>query len=836
MFQERPPSDPSLRWRGIVLVGLVAPSLGGSTSPGGLALLCVAMGTLFLVAPAQRLPSKGWLLLAAALMLAGLTAFLPASWFALPPWRSALQEAGIPLPATLSPQPWKSAESLLTLSYGLLWFLYVFSEPWSEKDRRQALRFHVVGISLLTALAILAHLAKISIPLWPNDVFGFFPNRNQTANVIGLAGIMVFALVWQNTIRRRRGSRKLFASLPAVSPLPTGDSTPRHTTPTSERFSLRRLSLKDSRWKWTWFFTLPILLAALILDSSRAGIALFFFGGAGAILCAIAFSSSRKNASLGLASILFLLSGFFLFGGNTLQRIRNTTDPVGELRGALQADCLDLAAISPWTGIGLANFQAVFAMHRSRSGGIADAIHPESDWLWTAAELGWPAAFLLLAAFGFWIWKSLPFKHGSDRFLRATTLLAGVAFAIHGFFDVSGHRPGSLWPAILLLSLSIHPSHRSPVSSRATALSRACGVALLITGAIVLLESTNLCRSNASSPDQTPLPTALPSQRLERIHAQVKAAAAADDYDAMLALTQAGLRLAPLDATLHFQNAAARVLLGPDSTQAENTFAIVQLLQPRWVQSCWQEGQIWIVVDEPERAFTAWQKALNRTPSTSACAELYRRILVATGPRAALRSALRELADQNSELLLCFLETSPEDEIHLELEQLLARDPSLRGLTPSLRSRLFQLWHARGPRDQLLRLLKQDSTLLADGWRWVAEESASNRNFEAAYQLVRKFGGRPSIPSLKSSSAVSELERKFVYQPSDRVVGLMLAQAQQRAGSQSDAIRTVRQLRRLPDPPAYLAQMEAELHAQLNQWEAAWNCWKNPSPASPRQP
>jgi hypothetical protein len=171
-----------------------------------------------------------------------------------------------------------------------------------------------------------------------------------------------------------------------------------------------------------------------------------------------------------------------------------------------------------------------------------------------------------------------------------------------------------------------------------------------------------------------------------------------------------------------------------------------------------------------------------------------------------------------------------------ETQMVLARDPSLRGLTPSLRSRLFQLWHARGPRDQLLRLLKQDSTLLADGWRWVAEESASNRNFEAAYQLVRKFGGRPSIPSLKSSSAVSELERKFVYQPSDRVVGLMLAQAQQRAGSHSDAIRTVRQLRRLPDPPAYLAQMEAELHAQLNQWESAWTCWKNSTTSSPRQP
>src|SRR5205807_4335316 len=64
------------------------------------------------------------------------------------------------------------------------------------------------GIVALAAVCLLFWLAKTAPPFWHNERnFGPFPNRNQTANLFGLAAIMVLAC-GQDDIRKGRSEER----------------------------------------------------------------------------------------------------------------------------------------------------------------------------------------------------------------------------------------------------------------------------------------------------------------------------------------------------------------------------------------------------------------------------------------------------------------------------------------------------------------------------------------------------------------------------------------------------------------------------------------------------
>src|SRR5206468_8811366 len=97
---------------------------------------------------------------------------------------------------------------------------------------------------------------------------------------------------------------------------------------------------------------------------------------------------------------------------------------------------------APVFGIGLGNFRAMFSSARNFSAGPNEAIHPESDWLWAAVEIGGIGVALILAAALLWLKSCFPFTAGTWQRMRMGALIAGLAFAFHGLFDVSGHRIG----------------------------------------------------------------------------------------------------------------------------------------------------------------------------------------------------------------------------------------------------------------------------------------------------------------------------------------------------------------------------------------------------------
>jgi hypothetical protein len=183
--------------------------MGGSTELWAQGALAVGTGLLLLVLPPRR--SLGLIpnLLFAALLAIAFSGFLAARWFAAPDWRIEMLNLGAQLPSTRSPQPWLTFEWSCFLLLVLAWAYYLASFQWSRRLREKACVIFATAILVLSAALTVAFATKLRVPFWPAaKEFGFFPNRNQTSNVLGLGGIMIYTLGLQ---RFQEGTQILVA-------------------------------------------------------------------------------------------------------------------------------------------------------------------------------------------------------------------------------------------------------------------------------------------------------------------------------------------------------------------------------------------------------------------------------------------------------------------------------------------------------------------------------------------------------------------------------------------------------------------------------------------------
>jgi hypothetical protein len=801
---------PIFHW-GVVGISLLAPTLGGSTSIAALAPLWILMGCLLVTSPSLPLHRPRLFLLAAvALAAASLSTFLPL--LSTPPeWRTTLLQNGLALTNSVSPQPALSAEAFIVAAAGTIWTLLLTSLQWTDRERRRALQIYTLGICALCLLSIASHSLGFTPWLWPSGTFGFFPNRNQTANVVALAGIVAFGLGLERfLVGSQSGTTR------ELHPLPS--ALPSATFPTRSASAL-------------WLISLPIFLKTLILCNSRAGVCILL-GGCFAILvrCAIT-SHSRKASALSVSIVCLLISGLLLFGGPLLKRLCSGTEYSSDLRLKLQSDTLHLCSGSPILGIGLGNFGSVFAMYRSNSVAQNIAVHPESDWLWAAAEIGWPTTLLLAGAALWGLIRAFYDSHKDP--LRTTTAVASAAFLLHSFVDVPAHRFGSLLPALLLYSLSLPllpaPPTKTLCSSGFTFL-RWNGWGLLAAGLLALTESLAI-----RLPRSTPLPTeglpwALPSQRLERLQIRLKNATEIEDFDQLADLAGKALKIAPLDWELLFLRASAR-LSGSreesDVSEILGDFTLARLLQPHLVAPCMEEARLWLLIGQTQLAFHAWEEVLRRAPlSDTPLPSLFQTMLSDVGPRKDLRRQIRSQVGSNKDLLIAFLRNASVEEWQEETLQLLEEDPTLRSLSSFQRRALFSLWEERYDRTKLVPLLQAHPELLPEGWRSAALLAVGRGAFQEACELASKYAPRPSFPPLTPDQSLQALERQFSRQPQNLLTGIQLVRAQTAAGAQRDALRTLARIRQLPGAPSYLAFEQATLLTALKEWEQAWQIWK----------
>ena len=415
--------------------------MGGSTELWAQGILAIGAGLLFILSPPRRslglIPNLSF----AALFLVALTAFLPVTWFSLPDWWLDMLKLGATLPGTRSPQPWLTLQWTCFLLLALTWMYYLAAFEWGRRQRETACVAFGVAILALAAALTASFLINRRIPFWPDArEFGFFPNRNQTSNVLGLGGVMIYGL------------------------------------------GLQRFQENRKHW-WLWFASLSLVCWALILNYSRAGIILFFFGALAVHVFWWIGTRERRRPLVAFGGLALLVALFLVDGGATLLRFGKETaeflSPSQNFRLLIYHDAIALISKSPLLGLGLGNFRPIFALNRNYSANISQAAHPESDWLWSAVDLGVIGLLLGLVLFVWWLKQCPPFNAGTSRLLRAAAMICGIAFAIHGIFDVSGHRLGALWPAIFFASIALHPGNEYRLSHVVPVIFRVIGAFLL---------------------------------------------------------------------------------------------------------------------------------------------------------------------------------------------------------------------------------------------------------------------------------------------------------------------------------------------------------------------
>src|SRR5262249_54906698 len=223
----------------VAFLPVLACFLAGATEKWEEGVVITVLGFCLLLRPPRfSLGATTNLVLFTLFVLAAL-ALLPAHWFFQPEWRASfVNNFAIQLPSTLTPQPWITLSHLVSFAAGLSWLYLVSTQDLGLREVRFQLRLFTSGIVLLAAICTAFYLARVTPTFWLNEQnFGPFPNPNQNGGLFGLTAIMILPCV-QDDFRERR-----------------------------------------KRWI-AWTLALVLIVAAIVLNSSRSGIGILVVGSA----------------------------------------------------------------------------------------------------------------------------------------------------------------------------------------------------------------------------------------------------------------------------------------------------------------------------------------------------------------------------------------------------------------------------------------------------------------------------------------------------------------------------------------------------------------------------
>jgi tetratricopeptide (TPR) repeat protein len=766
-----------LRGYCLLILAILAPALGGGAEVWAQGVLALGVAAMLLLFPPERSLGRCLNFIFIAVAALPLAAFLPRSWTGTPPWQSLLpNDFPTSVGVVRTPQPWITIQAVLSFWLVLSVAYAALSHRCSEVLRPKAVRLYAFGIFSITLAYIGSFLTRRHIPSWPVDTqfFGFFGNHDITSHVMAMAGIMICAVAVED-FQRGRGKGAV------------------------------------------WLMPLPVILCALICNYSRAGIILFFGGILAFLVWSACHSAPRQPAIIGLNVAIVLFGLFFVFGGQTLRRFSSETlapfSAGKDFRIRLHQDALALSMKSPLLGIGLGNFGSVFQMARAASASQHLALQPESDWLWTAVELGWIAPVLLLGGGVLYLRRCFPLEHGTHACLRIAAIVSVLAFALHSLYSVPGHHLGAVFPALFLASTALHPKHTGIASRSLRPFFRIVGTVLALAGAWWL----------ASAAGGKVFPT---SRTVELLKTQVQFASARQDFDQAISRITDLLRLTPLDAEAHSDLSSAYAFTGR-FREADAAFAAARALRPVSVDLCLREGNVWYSLEEWPRCRVAWEAALRRDPAGAP--QLYSQLLANASGNIAAWDVLRVWAHRNSEMFLTYVSQAGPVEFKVELEELLSTDPELATFNPDQLTRFFQAWSKFGDQSRMVREIRTHPAWQAVGWRWSVKDYVAERNFEAAYRTAIPHVTEPHLPSLRSDS-LPEIRQRLVLFPDDIVAAYQLYSRDAASGDLEEALTTLCKVTTIAGCPSYFHYLKAQMLARRDRWEEAWGALRAYAP------
>ncbi len=747
---------------------MLACFIGGATEKWAEGIVVGLLGVLLLLNPPRFSLGPAIHGILCALLACGALAFLPANWFFQPAWRTALiDDFGVKLGSTLSPQPWISFGCLLSLIAGFSWFYYVCGQDVEIRAARRQLRIFAVGVILLAGLAVILNRAHTAMPFWHNQRgFGPFPNRNQTADLFGITAILILACA-HDEIRRHK-----------------------------------------KKWPF-WLAGLAVVIAAIVLNFSRAGIALLVVGCATWLGILILRTGSKGRIAAGVSALLILLTVLLVFGGQTLERfnLRGTGSTIStDFRWLIFGDAFALIKASPWTGIGLGNFEPIFAIFRDASIGQNRALHPESDWLWLWAEMGWLGVALIVIGAVLLVRRCFPFVEGTNQWFRTAALVAALLFALHAMVDVGGHRVGTAYAGIFLFGMSLRRPFKTPASAALINFFRVVGLALVLLGGTWVV-ATYRAR---------PLPGSIGVDTERHL---AKSANVGRHFTETVMHASRGLEWAPLDWQLYFLRALGEAGANREA-EALDDFRRARFLEPNSFEVPYQEGVAWLVRD-PLLAVTAWREGLRRAGEQRP--ELYSRMLSTAAQASPLvRQMLEDFGGVQADLALTFMERASGEQFDNAVERLLQHDRTLQSLNRKQRARFFILWIERGDLSRLNSFVEEQPDWMNLGWRGAAEFRASKGNFRDAIELAQRFGEKPTLPAAATGVSIEQLERDAFASANNYESGFTLFQLQMQRNKIDDALVTVRRFTSQSDAPTYFHFLESDAWTAKGDWERAW--------------
>ncbi len=367
----------------------------------------------------------------------------PESWHH-PIWKEAQLLLG-QLKGSISVDTGVFAESLLRLTgYGACFLLAFVGGRDSHNASRLILTIAGAGVAY-AFYGLLAQSMGSDTILWYKKwaYQGFltstFVNKNTYAAYAGFGLICGLALL---------GER--FKHITLTDP---------HLAKRSKMAALiDSLILKD----YAALFSLLLILAALALTGSRAGIASSLIGVTGFFIAMLWHKRAHSPRWLWLSlSGLVLFLFFIVLGGESLLE-RLDQNKLGEDMGArLSAYQLEGQAISdnPWLGFGLGSFEPAFRLYRDSSLPIWFQ-HAHNDYLEMMMDLGIPVATILFLSLSILMSCCVSGLKKRKKDAHYSAIAVGASFLIitHAFLDFSLHIPAFAATYAALLGLGVAQS------------------------------------------------------------------------------------------------------------------------------------------------------------------------------------------------------------------------------------------------------------------------------------------------------------------------------------------------------------------------------------------
>lgn len=760
---------------GWVLVGtvLAAVALAGGRPLWAQGLVTLGIGLLWIVWPPSRTPSKGILWILLALALTPLLSYLPESWATSPAWREQLgQIRAITTSAVLTPQPWFTLHVWMLWLAGVALVAWCSCQTWDRYHRTTLAKMFTGGMVVITAYALFAFSTTGSPEWWiSSDGFGPFANRNQWGSLLGLSGVMALALAHRAW---------------------------RH---------------ENKRSVLYWSAALALFTWAVLQNGSRGGVVVLVAGGFSYWMF---FGLARKQYRYAAIAISFLMISFALFamgGGALLERfvgLRAAAEAgfEGDVRLEFYRMTRNMLNDAPLTGFGLGNFEFILPFYLDYEPLFnRRPVHPESSFLWLAVEGGWLLVFVTGAAFCMLLWAGYKSRRSRATTIRCGAMACGFVLLMNSFFEVSGHRIGVLFPAIVLASLAL-PAAGDPVVGSTLRMVGLRGLGMILGLAGLLWVLTAWSRPM--------LPEVQGTLALTDRAAQ---AMAKSDHEAAIPLLEYAARLQPLNWNIHWTLAEAWLATG-NQDEAWQEFRASSALLPYLDWLIEKEGYLWLPIS-PSRAAYAWTESLRRTPPGPRRTQNYIGFLRAAADYPALTNILLRLYADQPEFEFARLQAQGPS-ASWRMDRLLEMTNNLALLPEHLVEPVmsFFLRHGRGA--QVAQLAEGSQRLKRLGWQVLSDRAARGGNLKEALDIYFQFGPRPALPATISRSDLRSIERAAALAPMDIATAIAYYQALEAARRRDDAFWQLRRIMDFPDAPPYIWFLAARTAHERDLHDEAW--------------